>query len=430
MSQLNTFVAPRPNLALIKVMDWVNRVVMLKGVVGLRDLPLVNKLAGLRGVANVRCLDFPAADKERLARASAPGRACFVTPNHPEFFTDWMIDKEIASRFFPKAAFWATNTVVNGLGRAAQKFWLANNLIAQIPGNSGPAREHSVNYALSGNTVLLHPEGQVGWHRYVIAPLMPGAAEMAMDVVRLSRDAGEMRDTWLAPVVWKLTFMGDVTPALSCECAYVEQKLGITAEQDADLAERVYSIYATLLARDEASLGIVASADAPFALRHARRIETLTALLAKAAACDPGLPVDAVLRAARKSLRAGDATGPDTVLTKRYADMLQKALRIGPFAWQRESIVQEEVAEHIKRLRADYCFGSWRDTLNRFVPQPAGPRIAHIRVPDPIAMHEFSGSAEQATEVLRSRMQVALDGTEESVAGPIWANPFRLGEPR
>ena len=35
---------------------------------------------------------------------------------------------------------------------------------------------------------------------------------------------------------------------------------------------------------------------------------------------------------------------------------------------------QEGLAEHIKRIRNDYCKGTLRDTLNRFVPQPAGPR--------------------------------------------------------
>ncbi len=133
-------------------MTVVNRVVMLKG------------FAGLRGVSDVPTIDFPQAEQSRLAAVCGPSMATFVTPNHPEFFTDWMLDKEISARVCPRAAFWATNGVVNGLGLAAQKFWLANNLIAQIPGNSEPAREHSVAWALKGHVVLLHPEGAVGWH--------------------------------------------------------------------------------------------------------------------------------------------------------------------------------------------------------------------------------------------------------------------------
>jgi hypothetical protein len=95
---------------------------MLKGIVRLRDLAPFNRLAGLRGIAKVRSFDFPEADRAGLASAVGAGKATFLTANHPEFFTDWMIDKEIASRVCPKAAFWATNSVVNGLGRLAQKF--------------------------------------------------------------------------------------------------------------------------------------------------------------------------------------------------------------------------------------------------------------------------------------------------------------------
>ena len=68
---------------------------MLKGIPVLRDLPPFNKVPPFRGLANVRHLDFPAADEARLAAVCGAGKATFITPNHPEFFTDWMIDKEI-----------------------------------------------------------------------------------------------------------------------------------------------------------------------------------------------------------------------------------------------------------------------------------------------------------------------------------------------
>ena len=68
----------------------------------------------------------------------------------------------------------------------------------------------------------------------------------------------------------------------------------------------------------------------------------------------------------------------------------------------------------MKRIRNDYCEGSLRDTLNRFVPQPAGPRRAIIRVPEPLGLHEFEGSVEEALELLRGRMQEALDGDQRN----------------
>jgi hypothetical protein len=140
LSGIDTFVPPKPNRALIRVMTAVNRVFMLKGIPFLRDLWPVRKVPPFRGLANIRHLDFPAEDEARLKAVCGPGKATFITPNHPEFFTDWMIDKEVIARVSPLAASWATHGVVNGLGRLAQKFWLANNLIAQIPGNGGPAR--------------------------------------------------------------------------------------------------------------------------------------------------------------------------------------------------------------------------------------------------------------------------------------------------
>ena len=58
MGRLDEFVAPRPNFALIGAMTAVNRIFMLKGVVGLRDLPPLNRIAGLRGIGNIRTIDF------------------------------------------------------------------------------------------------------------------------------------------------------------------------------------------------------------------------------------------------------------------------------------------------------------------------------------------------------------------------------------
>ena len=78
-------------------------------------------------------------------------------------------------------------------------------------------------------------------------------------------------------------------------------------------------------------------------------------------------------------------------------------------------MTQEELAEHIKRIRNDYCKGTMRDTLNRFVPRPVGPRTAIIRVPEPLAMHEFRGSVEEALVLTRQRMQDALDRINEGL---------------
>jgi len=430
-SLLDTFVVPRPNPALIAAMVPLNRWLMLRGTPILRDIPGMNRIPGIRGIANIRHIDFPQPDQQRLAATIGESRAAFITPNHPEFFTDWMIDKEIAARLAPRAAFWATNGVVNGLGRAVQRFWLANNLIAQIPGNSAPARAHSVDWALRGNGVLLHAEGAVGWHADVLAPLMPGAAEMAFEALRLGQANSPDFQAFVVPVVWKLAFMRDVTAALHAECAYVERKLNIGAPPAlATPAERVYRIYEALLTRDEAACEISGIPGQSFAQRHDVLVSTLSARLADML----GLANDReLLSDARRWLRKQSVRGEDKERTVRKAiETLQRLKRIGPFAWASPMVTKEQVAEHIKRIRNDYCKGTLRDTLNAFIPQPVGPRTCHIRVAEPLAIHAFKGSAEEATEELRRRMQAALDAVnaELRAAGRFndTPNPFFVGQ--
>ncbi|MEQ1954349.1 hypothetical protein [Mesorhizobium sp. CN2-181] len=429
--RLNTFVAPKPNRLLIKLMTPVNRVLMLKGLPLLRDVPVLNRIAGVRGIANVRQIDFPDTDRARLAGVCGRDKATFLTPNHPEFFTDWMIDKEIVSKVAPLTASWATNGVVNGLGRFAQKFWLANNLIAQIPGNSDSARQYSVDWAVKGHGVLLHPEGAVGWHGDWVAPLMPGAAEMAIAALAQGCAADPAFQSWIAPVVWKLVLLHDADAGLRTECAYVARRLRIeTVGRGATPAERVYAIYEALLARDEEKAGVAVDRSKPVA----ERLDALIAQLSRRVAGEIGSDASPgsadMLRAVRRWLRGSDA-GMDNgkaQAVKANADMLQRLCRLGPFAWASPAMTQEQAAEHIKRIRNDYCSGTFRDTLNRFVPQPVGPRQAIIRVPEPIAVHDFGGDAEALTAELRRRLQGALDDINVDLAraGGLrsYPNPF------
>lgn len=423
------FVAPRPNPALIRAMTSVNRIVMLRGIPGFRDLLPFNRLAGLRGVANVRHIDFPHTDLERLNASCGAGKATFITPNHPEFFTDWMIDKEIVSQVSPLTASWATNGVVNGLGRLMQKFWLANNLIAQIPGNSGAAKEHSVAWALKGHGVLLHPEGGVGWHANIVAPLLPGAVEMGLEALKRGRATDPDFKVWIAPVVWKLAFTRNVEAALAKECAYVEKSLKIEREATDTLPQRVRHIYVTLLARDEAVCGTPSDAGATYAERQQALAAELSRRLGESISPDVDVTdTGELLRRARRWQRenTGDADGQKQI--RKLADTIQRLQRVGSWASANPRITQEEIAEHLKRIRNDYCRGGLRDTMNRFIPQPAGPRCAHIRVPEPLGLHEHTGSIDDAVAELHRRMQETVTRTVAEIeAGGgfiFYPNPF------
>ncbi|TIX77619.1 MAG: hypothetical protein E5V27_26860, partial [Mesorhizobium sp.] len=135
-----------------------------------------------------------------------------------------------------------------------------------------------------------------------------------------------------------------------------------------------------------------------------------------------------LLRRSRRWLRenTGDAERQKQVRT--LADTIQRLQRVGPWASVNSRITQEEIAEHLKRVRNDYCKGTLRDTINRFVPQPAGPRCAHIRVPEPLGLHAFRGSIDDALAELHSRMQAAVTTSVaelEAAGGFIfYQNPF------
>ncbi|MBK8456806.1 MAG: hypothetical protein IPL47_06615 [Phyllobacteriaceae bacterium] len=416
MGVLDTFVAPRPNRAMIAAMTRVNRVLMLKGLPLVRDIAPFNRIPGLRGLAAVRHLAFADDDRARLAAMAGPGKAVFFLPNHPEFFTDWMIDKEILSRVAPFAASWATNGVVNGMGGLAQKFWLANNLVAQIPGDSTPAKAHSIDWALQGHGVLLHPEGQVGWHGDHIAPLMPGAADMAAEAVARMAAKGLTPRVFLAPIVWKLVFLGDVRAALARECAYVERKLDVDANPADPVSKRIWAIYNKLFQRKAEHLAIAVDVNRPLGVRRLLLIgahsDRLVGLVGPA-------DNDADLRRkARRRERDIRNVEPDRAREIRgHLDALAKLDRLGDFAYVEPKMTQEHMAEHLKRLRTDYCKGSWRDTVNTFLPQAAAPRRALVRAPEPLAMHEFSGSATDAMALVRTRMQVALDAINAEIRG-------------
>ena len=414
MSRLSTFAAPRPNMAMLSSMAWVNRIFMLRGLPILRDIPGLNRLPPFRGLANVRHIDLPAADEQRLAALVGRGKAVFFAPNHPEFFTDWMIDKEILWRVAPWAASWATSTVVNGLGAVAQKFWLANNLIAQIPGNSEPAKQHSVGWAGEGHGVLLHPEGGVGWHSDFVAPLMSGAFEMGLEALERGRRNDPRFEVWIAPIVWKLHFLHDVEAALKRECDYVERRLKLAVQKNELLPGRVLSIYSALLSLDEEKLGMKAHMGASYPVRLRAVVKEVSRRLRSIVSSVDSGRSDAgkgnLQRHARRWLRENKANDPAKAKTvKSLTDQLARLMRVGDFAFDERDITQEQIAEHIKRIRTDYCKGTLRDTLGAMVPQSATARRAVIRVPEPIGLHSVEGSPEAVLALLRSRMQAALD---------------------
>ena len=422
---LNEFIEPRPNKTLINILAPVNRYICLKGLPVLRDIPGLNRLIGCRGICNVRHIEFPQSDQERLKSAWGSGKASFITPNHPEFFTDWMLDKHIISLVSPLAASWATNGVVNGLGKLAQRFWLANNLIAQIPGNSEPSLAYSVEWALKGHGVLLHPEGGVGWHSNYIAPLFPGAFNMANEALVKGKNNDSEFESFVVPVVWKLVYLGDVKAGLIKECHYIERKQKIPdVDESAELQDRLFHIFMELLLRDEQKWEFEFDRSASYRTRQQRLITELKKELSHLIDSNESETKE-LISSAKRWLRETDQDQK----RKKVRDLVNTITRhacLDDYAFVSPVITQEDIGDHLKRLRRDYCKGDLRDTLNAFFPQPAGSRRAHIRVPEAFALHETKIS--DGPQQLRQRMQNSLDALnaelDEANSFIKFKNPF------
>lgn len=304
--------APRPNYPLISILGPLNRWSLLRGYFRIQDI------------------DLPAGDCARLRAAINPRTAAFVGPGHPEFGLDWIIDKELSSRFAPRMAFWTSHSIIAG----APWFWSRNNLVSHKDGSE--SFEYSVKWALAGNGVLLHPEGTVHWDGDAVHSLYKGIAAMAIEAARRS-SVGVARPVYVVPVVWKLRYTRDVSDGMHADMEVIERECGLPSG-------RRFSV--------------------------SRRFGALI-----------------------------DALGDD-VSRNRYMSA---------------TLTQEHIHESLKRLRAERVRRTRGHLLRNVLPKPYGPRVVHMRVPEPILVtpdREIDGLLAET----RQSMQDALARLTEEIA--------------
>jgi hypothetical protein len=394
----------------------------------MRALGRMNDRFILPKIARVKEIHLPADDEARLRAAlSAPFVIC---PNHPEFFTDWMLDKWIMTRFAPRAAAWAAPGIVNGMGRIAQRLWLANGLVAAVRGDElDKALAYSGESLASGFGALIHPEGEVNWDNEATGAMRAGA-------IRIAQRGAELAGTnaHIAPLAWFIRFREDATPGLQRELDYVEQRVGATKPRLAGPAQRLASLYEHLLEREAKPFDLeLGAASDGFAKRFERGLARAMERLADAWPAYrpdalPTAPEDAA-RAWRSAARRVIDPPPDF---KRQIDVLDKMLHLVPAGVREPTLTQEQVGERVKRLRLDWLRGSVRDNVTRFVPRAAARRDVFIRVGDPITI-EPNADHEQIliklTERIRSALARARQDGLDRLGPPVrYANPF-LAQP-
>ncbi len=442
MSQ--SFRKPAPSFVLMWILGFINRGFLLKGAPVLRRIPFIRDLPFVRGHFRLRSVEFPLADRARLREAVNEATTAFIGPNHPEFGFDWMMDKEVSSFVAPKMASWASHEIV----ATAPWFWLRNNLIAHNGGKA--AFEHSVWWASQGHGVLLHPEGSVHWTADRIHPLFDGIAEMACEAAARGCAERDGRPVYIVPIVWKLRYGSDISARLHAEMNHIERCLGLELDRHPNVAEHFRLLQERVLSQRMARFGFDSASIAgrDFFTRQEAFRQWLMDDLSSRHSIDEHDSLERALTRLQRTIsaerRAVAHDGTDCQARRAsLAHDLHRAEEAGRLSgFTREvyctlRLSQEQMAESLKRHRATLVTGGLRNTIHNLLPRPFGPRVAHVRVPEPIRIDPVwaAGNPDERRAYVasliglaRRRMQEALDSIGQEIAPAVdlfsIPNPF------
>jgi hypothetical protein len=385
----------------------------------IRALGPVNRHLLLRGLLRLQRFEVPPAELARLRAAVNPDTVAFLGPNHPEFMTDWLVDKEISRLVSPLMAHWASYEIVNG-SPMSQRFWLANNLIANVPGGGGKA--YSVRWALAGHGVLLHPEGTATWQADRVGPLLPGIVDLAWEAT--ARALG--RRVFIVPIVWKLHFAGDAAAGLDAEMGWIERELGLPRGKG-PVESRFAALTRALLARQCARLDLPApgtgACGAGYFSAQASVADRIRARLAETHGAFDADPARAQHQL-RRAIRARAKSDPEGARRDRaLLAELQRLASFDPALYDVPRLAQEQIAETLKRLRTALVTRGARNVLHNLLPVAVAPRLVHVRVPEPIevgaaqlASPDVEGTRAELLALHRRRLQEGIDAIRTAIA--------------
>lgn len=406
---------PSPSPVLTKLMGHLNRHIVLPRIL------------------RVSRVELPDADRQRLTASVNPSTSAFLTPSHPEFLTDWMIDKEISRRFAPDLVSWAASDIVNA-SPLAQRFWLANGLIANTPGGGGKA--YSLQQARLGRGVLLHPEGAVNWQAERVWPLHPGAMDMAVSLVQSLDAVGDPRPVLVVPMGWRLTFTRNVSEELLREMELIEHECGLSLGTSDNPAERLTTLLCAILTQRAQQLGLrrpdlsSAHADPRYFEAQALIINEIRGRLTSTYGPMPEDPVQA-LRAVQRGIRRRGNLDPIRA-AQDHGLMLEllRLSRLNAALYGRDTITQEQVAEILKATRALVVTEGFRNRLHNFLPRAVAPRVAHVRVADAFDVRQAVADG-GTTASLTTSLHRSLQGLQDTLSNDLelWVGAFRMANP-
>lgn len=410
---VNRFVQPNPQRWLINTTSFLNRSLVLPYFCNIGEIDY-------SGV--------PLEDVEKLVKK----HPVFFAPNHPEFFSDWMLDAEIMSQVAPDSAKWANHMLVNSF---LQRFWLAHNLIARVPNDENAKNEafkYAVRCAIDGKGVLLHPEGKVTWCRNDIAELHDGIVRMALASCDKSYGLGctnvegwhgfnQQQSACIVPIVWKHYFNDPehayrrTRKALMRVADLLDINLGNAYIEDTSQKSILNTIFRELLRRDSQDIyekGMENKNEDGREYNHRREsLKVVNGLISKIFGeevppeCKITHEKDYTFQMRRTLLMKCEGNSAK----QKFVKQIERILRMN-FAWYSITTINgvdemhpEDIAECIKRLRADYL----SSPIERFWPLYFGARTAHVHVCEPI-MFKSTDNVQTKLSELDYRMRHCL----------------------
>jgi hypothetical protein len=428
------FAQPKPSKLVMGIMSPLNRWLILQGIPGIRrlswiwSLPLVRDFPGPGSTAKVLSVDFPDTEIARFKEYINPNTAAFIGPNHPEFWTDWSLDKYFADAVSPQMSHWAWYGTVNA-NPMIQGFWLRNNLISNAPNGKEEAKRCAIASAKKGLGNLLHPEGGVAWTANKVQTIFGGIIDLAIRTSQELIEAGDSRPVYAIPMVSKYFFVGDSTSALSAELGRIEKKLGFATDRTAKLSDRFFSLQQRILAKHLKAFEVqVADQEITpanfFAIQKSAQTELMQRLAQIYGPREGDL--SAQLRSYEKEiklLRPADREAQDEASKKRYKEetaLVAEIRRLDTFledVYGTALLTQEQIAESLKRIKRDLVQFTTLDGIRTVLPVAAGWRKVILRCGDPINVRERLQShqgdvkalSDELVKEFHRRMQSKLD---------------------
>ena len=124
------------------------------------------------------------------------------------------------------------------------------------------------------------------------------------------------------------------------------------------------------------------------------------------------------MRTIGRGIRRRANVDPESAARDRALMMeLHRLSRIDPALYGKDTLTQEQIAENLKATRTALVTSGFRNRLHNFLPRAVAPRVAHVRVAEPMDIRALIASGVSATSMLtalRSLLQDAQDalGTE------------------